>query len=361
MKQAQKKAYAAAGVDIALADQLLKKVKPALKTAVRPESMGSIGGFGGFFDISKLKAKHPVLVSSTDSVGTKVKVASLTGEYRYLGADIVNHCSNDIAVCGAEPLFFLDYFATGKLEPKSYVTLLKGVARACKEANVALVGGETCELPGVYLEGEFDLVGTIVGVVDKARILTGEAVRPGDRLIGLASSGLHTNGYSLARKIFFEELKLGPDDLLPLPGTRQKVGTALSRPHLNYAAFIMKAQDTFNTGRRSSQRKGNGFFAAAHITGGGLTGNIPRVLPKECDAVIDTASWKRPAVFEALAAAGKVSFEELHEVFNMGIGLVVAVDSSISESVIELARTCGHKAWEIGTLEKGSGSVRLQE
>ena len=361
MKQAQKKAYAAAGVDIALADRLLKEIKPALKTAVRPESLGSIGGFGGFFDISKLKTKNPVLVSSTDSVGTKVKVASLTGEFRFLGADIVNHCSNDIAVCGAEPLFFLDYFATGRLEPKSYVTLLKGVARACKEANVALVGGETCELPGVYLEGEFDLVGTIVGVVDKTKILSGEPVRPGDKLIGLASSGLHTNGYSLARKIFFEELKLGPDDLLPLPGTRQKVGPALSRPHLNYASFLMKAQETFNAGRRFSQRKNNGFFAAAHITGGGLTGNVPRVLPEGCDAVIDTASWKRPAVFEALAATGKVSFEELHEVFNMGVGLVLVVDSAVAEEAMELAKTCGHRAWEIGMVEEGNGIVRLQE
>ncbi len=359
MKKTEK-AYAAAGVDIALADRLLKKVKPALKEAMRPESLGVIGGFGGLFDISKLKAKHPVLVSSTDSVGTKVRVATLTGEYRYLGADIVNHCANDIAVCGAEPLFFLDYYATSKLEERAYVNLLRGLARACRAANIALVGGETAELPGVYTEGEFDLVGTVVGVVDKPGILTGEAVRPGDTVIGLASSGLHTNGYSLARRIFFERFGLGPGDPLPGVKSRQTVGGALVKPHVNYAPFILRACAELNSARRAAQRRGNRFFAAAHITGGGLTGNLPRVLPSDCDAEIETGAWKRPPVFASLAAVGEVSFEELHEVFNMGVGLVTVVDPSAAEAALALAKDCGHTAWKVGTVTKGSGRVALQ-
>ena len=248
------KAYAEAGVDINLAENLLDEVKPALKMASRPESLGSIGGFGGFFDISRLRMHHPVLVSSTDSVGTKVSAARIANNYRHLGADIVNHCANDIAVCGAEPLYFLDYYATGSLG-RNYVVLMKGLAHACENAGIALLGGETAELPGVYQEGECDLVGTIVGVVEKAHILTGAAIRPGDALLGLASSGLHTNGFSLARHEFFKERGLGPDD--PLPGFRQKIGNALLKPHLNYSRFLRKALPRFNTASRASARRGN--------------------------------------------------------------------------------------------------------
>lgn len=355
-----RKAYAAAGVDIALADRLLAKVKPELKKAARPESLGAIGGFGGLFDISRIKAKHPVLVSSTDSVGTKVKVATMTGDYRWLGADIVNHCCNDIAVCGAEPLFFLDYYATSALEERAYVSLLRGLARACRAANVALVGGETAELPGVYAGGEFDLVGTIVGVVDKSGILTGEAVRPGDAIIGLASSGLHTNGHSLARRVFFEKLGLAAGDALPGVKSRQNVGGALLKPHVNYAPFLIRAQAELNAGRRAAWRRGNRLYAAAHITGGGLTGNLPRVLPAHCDADIDATSWKRPPVFASLAEVGGVSFEELHAVFNMGVGMITVVDSNAVDAALTLAEATGHKAWRIGTITKGSGRVRLQ-
>ncbi|MCD8482967.1 MAG: phosphoribosylformylglycinamidine cyclo-ligase [Verrucomicrobia bacterium] len=301
----QTKAYAQAGVDIALADQLLNEIKPALKLAVRPESLGAIGGFGGLFDMTKVKTSQPVLVSSTDSVGTKVKVATMTGEYRWLGADIVNHCSNDIAVCGAEPLFFLDYFATAKLTRECYVPLLKGLANACRKGNVALVGGETAELPGVYANEEFDLVGTIVGVVSKPKILDKRAVRKGDVLIGLGSSGLHTNGYSLARKILFQDLGLQVNS--PLPGSRSTVGAALMQPHINYAPFLLDAYGKLNTARNSSQRKGNNIFAVAHITGGGITGNLPRVLPPELDAHVDTKSWKRPAIFNFFASQNSVS------------------------------------------------------
>lgn len=352
------KAYAEAGVDIALADKLLNKVKPHLKQATRRESLGSIGGFGGFFDISKLGLHHPVLVSSTDSVGTKVTAARMAGDYSNLGADIVNHCANDIAVCGAEPLFFLDYYATGKLG-NDYVTLLKGLAKACKAGNIALVGGETAEMPGVYAEGECDLVGTIVGAVDKAKILTGEAIRKGDLLIGLGSSGLHTNGFSLARKILFQELGLAPSD--PLPGFRTRTGKALLQPHINYSPFLQAALRNFNQGPKASRRKGNALFGAAHITGGGFTGNIPRILPDNCDAVIDTGTWTPLPIFQALTANGRVDYAEAYEVFNMGIGLVLAVDRSLGADLLALAKSHGHSAHVIGGIIAGTGKARLKQ
>ena len=353
----KKKAYAQAGVDIALADKLLNRVKPHLKRATRPESLGSIGGFGGFFDISKLKLGHPVLVSSTDSVGTKVTAARQVGNYRNLGADIVNHCANDVAVCGAEPLYFLDYYATGALN-ENYVTLLKGLANACQAGNIALVGGETAELPGVYAEGECDLVGTIVGVVDKPKILTGEAIRPGDVLVGLGSSGLHTNGFSLARKILFSELNLKGED--PLPGFKVKTGAALMQAHVNYSGFIMEALRLHNKAARASMRKGNSVFGLAHITGGGFTGNIPRILPGNCDVIVDTGAWKPLPVFQVMTANGRVDFDESYEVFNMGIGLVAVVSGEAAPALLKLAARHKHKAFVIGSVVKGSGKVHLQ-
>jgi phosphoribosylformylglycinamidine cyclo-ligase len=350
------KAYAQAGVDIDLADKLLARVKPYLKQACRPESLGSIGGFGGFFDISRVKCEHPVLVSSTDSVGTKVTAAKICDNYRNLGADIVNHCANDIAVCGAEPLYFLDYYATGQLN-ENYVTLLKGLAKACAASNIALVGGETAELPGVYTEGECDLVGSIVGVVDKPKILTGEAIRPGDVLLGLASSGLHTNGFSLARKILFSQLGLTAD--APLPGFRQKTGNALMQAHVNYSGFLMAALKKLNKGKRAAKRKDNRILGAAHITGGGFTGNIPRILPETCSAIVDTNSWKPLPIFQVIVREGKIDFEEAYEVFNMGIGMVLVIDPAIADPLTKLAKAHGHKAMVIGTIVKGDGSVTL--
>ncbi len=353
----KQKAYAQAGVDIDLADKLLDKVKPHLKKATRPESLGSIGGFGGFFDISRIKCKHPVLVSSTDSVGTKVTAAKITGIYRNLGADIVNHCANDVAVCGAEPLFFLDYYATGKLN-RNYITLMKSLAGACEAGNIALVGGETAELPGVYTDGECDLVGTIVGVVDRAKILTGKAIRHGDVLVGLPSSGLHTNGFSLARKILFEDLGLDGTD--PLPGSRQKTGNALMQAHVNYSGFIRDALKKLNKGRRGDQRKDNNLYGLAHITGGGFTGNIPRILPENCNAIVDTSTWKPLPVFQAITGDGRVDFDEAYEVFNMGIGLVAVVSAGSAEALIEIASGHGHKARVIGSIRRGTGRVDLQ-
>jgi phosphoribosylformylglycinamidine cyclo-ligase len=356
-KSPSAKAYAQAGVDIALADQLLEKAKPHFKKATRPESLGTIGGFGGFFDISKLKLRHPVLVSSTDSVGTKVSAARHTGIYRNLGADIVNHCANDIAVCGAEPLYFLDYYATGSLDD-NYLVLMKGIAKACSAGNVALVGGETAELPGVYNEGECDLVGSIVGAVDKTKILTGESIRPGDVLLGLPSSGLHTNGFSLARKVLFAELGLTGDD--PLPGFRQKVGPALMQPHVNYSPFLQSAYRKFNKATKASARKGNQLFGAAHITGGGFPGNIPRCLPEGCAAIIDTGAWKPLPVFQAICDQGCIPFEEAYEVFNMGMGMVLVIEPQSLGKITALAQSFGHQAIPIGHIEAGSTAVHLQ-
>ncbi|MDP0499231.1 MAG: phosphoribosylformylglycinamidine cyclo-ligase [Verrucomicrobiota bacterium JB022] len=361
MSEQPSKAYARAGVDIALADRLLDRVKPALKRATRPEALGAIGGFGGLFDISSLsqRCKHPVLVSSTDSVGTKVKVASLAKRYGNLGHDIVNHCANDVAVCGAEPLFFLDYYATSKLEERAYVELLEGLADACVAGNIALVGGETAELPGVYEENEFDLVGAVVGVVDKPKILTGDPIRPGDQLIGLSSNGLHTNGFSLARKICFQEQNWQPHT--PLPGADHlTVGEALLAPHRNYAPFLQSALALFNKNERADVREGNALFGAAHITGGGFTGNIPRVLPSNVDVTVWTDSWETLPIFNALTRFGEVSYEELHEVFNMGIGMVLVVAPEALEQIKACAVEAGHHAFHIGEVTAGEGNVKLQ-
>jgi phosphoribosylformylglycinamidine cyclo-ligase len=348
------KAYAQAGVDIALAERLLDEVKPVLKSARRPESLGAIGGFGGLFDISRLKLPHPVLVSSTDSVGTKVTVARLAGDFRTLGADIVNHCANDVAVCGAEPLFFLDYYATTRLN-EHYVPLLTGLARACKAGNIALVGGETAELPGVYADGECDLVGTIVGAVSKPKIITGQAIRPGDVLVGLASSGLHTNGFSLARKVLFGDMGLSVTD--PLPGARTSVGRALLQPHVNYAPFIQRALKRFNRGPHACKRQDNALFGMVHITGGGFSGNIPRVLPARCRAMIDTRTWRPLPVFRAIVSGGNIAFDEQYEVFNMGIGMVLIVAPASTPAILKLAEQSGHRAFVIGCIDKGERGV----
>lgn len=351
------KAYASAGVDIDRAESLLDQAKPALKKAVRPESLGSIGSFGGFFDISKLRMKHPVLVSSTDSVGTKGSVAVMANNFRNLGADIVNHCANDIAVCGAEPLFFLDYYATGKLND-SFVPLMRGLAKACQNANIALVGGETAEMPGVYASGECDLVGSIVGAVEKSKIITGQSIRPGDTIIGLKSSGLHTNGYSLARNILFKSLGLNVND--SLPGQKSTVGNALLKPHTNYSTFLLDAFRSFNRANRASVRKNNHVFGVAHITGGGLVDNLPRILPDNCDALIETNSWKTPPLFQILNEAGNVSFEERYEVFNMGIGLAMVVSQDFANDILKLAKAHRHNAWIIGEIKKGRRQVILE-
>lgn len=346
-------AYARAGVDIARAEDLLKQLKPELRKATRPEVIGEIGAFGGLFDVAKTRVKHPVLVSSTDSVGTKVLVASRCGNHRQIGHDIVHHACNDIAVMGAEPLYFLDYFAAASLKGPAFSQVLKSVAKACAGANVALIGGETAEMPGVYQPDAYDLVGTIVGVVGKKKILSGEAMRPGDTLIGLASSGLHTNGYSLARKIFFEDLKLEPKD--PLPVGTGKVGAALLKAHLNYSPLLRALLDRFNTGSSNRTRAKNAVYAAAHITGGGIPGNLARVLPPGIGAEVDVDAWKRPALFESLAAHANTSEEDLHTTFNMGIGMVLVVGPKQADAIRAACKKLGHPAWTIGQTMPGEG------
>jgi len=353
-----KKAYAKVGVDIDLKSGLLKSIKTDMKRASRPEVLGSLGGFGGLFDLSKTKYTKPVLVSSTDSVGTKLKVAFMTGKHSGVGVDIVNHCINDIAVMGAEPLFFLDYFGTSKLNKKNFQAVISGVTRACKASKCALIGGETCELSGFYKLGEYDLVGTIVGIVEKDRILTGETIQPGDQLLGLPSSGLHTNGYTLARDIFFNKLKLKPKD--KIPGFRQNLGSALLKPHLSYSDLLLTLTRRFNRGVYSRKRKGNKVLGAIHITGGGFTGNIPRVLPQNCNVTIKSESWPKPPIFKALIEYGNVSFEELYEVFNMGIGMALVVAPEAVDPIIKFCKKKKQRAYHIGEVLSGQGKVYLR-
>src|SRR5688572_9093797 len=276
-----KKAYAAAGVDVDLGNEVKSRIHDQVKITHGPEVLGKIGGFGGLFRPDFKGMKEPVLVSSVDGVGTKLKLAFAMDKHDTVGADLVNHCVNDIAVVGARPLFFLDYIGAERLEPPVFAQLIKGFAKACREAGCALIGGETAQMPGMYQRGEYDLAGTIVGVVDHARMLDGSRIRPGDAIIGLASNGLHTNGYSLARKVLFEHMDLRLSS--KLPGVAKTLGDELLRVHRNYQPLLAKLPVGLVKG-------------LAHITGGGLIDNLPRVLPKTTDAVIDTHSWKVPAI-----------------------------------------------------------------
>jgi len=355
-----RKAYAQAGVDIDLATNLLDEMKPVLKTASRPEVMGSIGGFGGLFDLSKIAGSgQGILASSTDSVGTKVKVSVMANRHEGLGHDIVNHCCNDVAVTGARPIFFLDYYAADKLEREAYKQILTGLAKACAAANVALIGGETAELPGVYAKGHYDLVGTIVGLAKRKEMLSGETIRAGDVVIGIGSSGLHTNGFSLARKVLFEKLGLGIFDTLP--GFDDViVADALLAPHMNYAGLIADISGKYNkVGNVTSVREGNAFYGAAHITGGGLTGNIPRILPANVDIEIDTTSWEPLPIFKVLAANSGASFEETYEVWNMGAGMTFIVSPDAADAIIADINAAGFKAWTIGKTVEGGKKVKL--
>lgn len=334
-------AYAEAGVNIDLAERLKEGLKQSLKRASRPEVIGGVGAFGGLFALDVKKYSEPVLVSSMDGVGTKLRVAVEMGIHDTVGRDLVNHCCNDIAVMGAEPLFFLDYIGTGKLEPGIFERIIAGFVEGCAAANVALIGGETAQMPGFYGDGEYDLVGTIVGCVERSKILDGRAIRAGDRLIGLASSGLHTNGYSLARKILFDQLGLEASSRVDELGTT--VGESLLKIHVNYAPFLLKcASETPDL-----------IHGAVHITGGGFSGNIPRVVPDGLQARIRRGSWKTPALFEFLRKKGGVSDSEMHEVFNMGVGMVLAIGAGRSEEACRAASASGYTAWEIGEVAKG--------
>jgi phosphoribosylformylglycinamidine cyclo-ligase len=349
MKQ---KAYAAAGVDIDLGNKVKATLPQLLASTHRREVLGKVGGFGGLFALDVKKYREPVLVSSVDGVGTKLKIAFAMDKHDTIGADLVNHCINDIAVLGAEPLFFLDYLGTGKLEPHVFTEVIKGFARACAENNCTLIGGETAQMPGFYQAGEYDVSGTIVGVVEKSRMLNGQkTVKRGDVIIGMASSGLHTNGYSLGRKIFFEQL--GMDLKTRVPELKNTIGDELLKVHVSYGPLVQKLLKKFNT--KQSQVK-----AFAHITGGGFVDNIPRVLPKNCDAIIRKGSWDMLPIFKMIETKSGVPDEELYQVFNMGIGMVAIVAAEKAKDVLKFIRAQKHDAWVIGEIVKGKGEARVE-
>jgi len=343
-KVKKKSSYASAGVDVALGNE----VKSGIGALVRPthgaEVLGGIGGFGGLFrpDFKKRGVKDPVLVSSVDGVGTKLKIAFATDRHDTIGADLVNHCINDIAVTGARPLFFLDYIAAAKLDPNVLRQIITGLSRACKEAGCALIGGETAQMPGLYAKGEYDLAGSITGLVDGKALLDGSRVKEGDALIGLPSNGLHTNGYSLARKVLFDLLGL------KLTDRPAGLGATLADELLKVHRSYLPAFEKISTMKKAP------LHAAAHITGGGLIDNLPRILPEKCNAVIDPRSWKVPAIFGIIGRGGNVDPLEMYQVFNMGIGMVLVVPGKRSKRI---AKSLGGTI--IGSVTKGTGIVRF--
>ena len=337
--------YADAGVNIAVADDAKQRIRRLVESTFTAGARGSFGGFGGMFRVPTDVPK-PILVSSADGVGTKLKVAFMTGRHDTVGADLVNHCVNDILVQGAEPLFFLDYLAMGKLEPQVVEQLVEGMSRACRKAGCALIGGETAEMPGFYPAGEYDVAGFIVGVVERNRMLNGKAVKPGDALIALPSSGLHTNGYSLARKLVFDVAKLRPDTYVAEVGN--KIGAELLKPHICYAPALK------NIVARGC------VSALAHITGGGIPGNLPRVLPSGVKAQIDLESWPVPPVFKYLAKVGKIDSDELLRSFNMGVGMILVVPPAQVKYVEADLKKRREKFYRIGRIERSdSGKARL--
>ena len=326
--------YKDAGVDIDAGNEFVNQIKPLVKQTSRPEVVSDIGGFGGLFALDTSKYQRPVLVAATDGVGTKLMLAFMMNQHETVGIDLVAMCVNDIIVQGAEPLFFLDYLATGKLTPAQSVEVVKGITEGCKQAGCALLGGETAEMPGMYKTGEYDLAGFAVGVVDYPRIIDGSTIAKGDQVIGMASSGLHSNGYSLARKILLESMAL---DLASVPaGLDRPLGEVLLTPTRIYVKSILNLLRDFNV-------KG-----IAHITGGGLLENIPRVLPSQCKAVIAGNSWDKPAIFELLRSGGNVPTEEMYRTFNYGIGMVLVVPENETDEILSRLTELGETAWNIG-------------
>jgi len=328
--------YSDAGVDISAANEAKKRITSAVRATHGPEVLGGIGGFGGLFSTEGFPP-DPVLVSSIDGVGTKLKIAFLLDRHDTVGEDIVNHCINDILVQGARPLFFMDYLATGKLEPGIVEKVVEGIARACGLNSCALLGGETAEMPGFYGEGEYDLAGTIVGVVSREAILTGEAIENGDVILGLASSGLHTNGYSLARKVLLEMAQLPLEKSHPDLG--RPLGDELLEPHRSYSPSILPLVE------RKMIR------GMVHITGGGFGGNIPRVVPDRYKAVLKEGTWEILPIFDLIARLGNVPEDEMFLTFNMGIGLIVIVANDKANKVEEELRAAGETVYHIGRIE----------
>lgn len=334
--------YADAGVDIDEGNRAVSLIRRAVQGTHTADVLGGVGSFSGLFALDRARYKDPVLASSTDSVGTKVKIAIAVNRHRGIGLDLVNHCVNDILCCGATPLFFLDYFATGKLVPELLAELVDGMAAACRDAGCALVGGETAEMPGVYALGDYDIAGFIVGAVERDEIIDGSAIEAGDAVLGLPSSGLHTNGYSLVRHIAAER-ELSWNDVLP--GTQAPLADLLLAPHRSYLAAITEMRHQVH------------IRALAHITGGGLIDNIPRVLPQGLAVELDRSTWSIPPVFTALQSAGGIHPEEMWRTFNMGIGMVVIVPAPQADAVHEAA---GVDVLRIGTVVPATGAETVQ-
>lgn len=332
-------AYARAGVDVDLGNSLKDSLPALVRQTHGPRVLGGIGGFGGLFRAAFPGMKDPVLVASMDGVGTKLKIAVLAGRHGTVGEDLVNHCVNDIAVMGARPLFFLDYLGAGRLDPRIFTEVIAGLARACRKAECALLGGETAQMPGLYHGADYDLVGCIVGVADRRHLLDGSRVRPGDVLVALPSNGLHTNGYTLARKVLLGTMKLGVHDRCP--GLRGTVADELLRVHRNYGPALASVPV-------------RALHGAAHITGGGLPDNLPRTLPEGCRAVIEHRRLRVPPLFRLIAEAGQVAEEEMFRVFNMGVGMVLVVAAGQAAAVAKSLR-----GRIVGSVESGPRGVDI--
>lgn len=338
--------YATSGVDIAAGEEAVERIKSLARSTFTPRVLADLGSFGGMFQPNFADYPNPVLVSSTDSVGTKVKLAFMTGVHNTVGEDLVNHCINDILVHGARPLFFLDYIGIDKVVPETIAQLVEGLARGCRNAGCSLIGGETAELPGFYQPGEYDLVGFVVGVIDRNGIINGSAIESGDVCIGLGSTGLHTNGYTLARKVAFEIAGLQPNDRVD--ELESTISEALMAVHRCYAPTVFQLLENTT------------IHGMAHITGGGIAGNLKRILPKDCKAVIDRSTWEIPPIFSWLQQAGDIDKDDIWGAFNMGIGYILVVPEDEADSVMERLQTTDEHAWQIGRIEKGDGSVTLE-
>jgi phosphoribosylformylglycinamidine cyclo-ligase len=339
--------YADAGVDIAAGEEAVERIKSHVRSTMRPEVIGDIGGFGGLFAFPPDRYRDPVLVSSTDGVGTKALVARAAGRFTTIGIDLVAMCVDDLVCQGAEPLFFLDYIAVGRLDPDHIEQLVEGVARGCRTAGCALIGGEMAEHPGAMEPGEFDLVGFAVGVAEREALITGERLAPGDVLIGLPSPGLRSNGYSLARRVFFDVAGRALDDPA-WDGAHHTVADELLEPSVIYAPAVL------------ALRRAVDIHGVAHITGGGIPGNLSRLLPDERDAVVDMSAWEAPRVFDEIQRLGGVDDDEMARVFNLGIGMIVAVPPADVFRAIDILRERGHYAVRVGEVARGRGRVRLE-
>ena len=337
--------YRQAGVDIDAGNEVVRRIRTLARGTFTPGVLSEIGSFGGLFQLGAAGVDDPVLVASADGVGTKLRVAFMTGEHRTIGQDLVNHCVNDILVQGAQPLFFLDYLATGRLQPDVAVQVVEGLARACRENGCALLGGETAEMPGFYADGEYDVAGFIVGVVPRGRLLDGKGIAPGDVLIGLPSSGLHTNGYSLARRIAFEVAGLSHDTHVAELGS--SIGEALLVPHRSYLSVLRPLLT------------GGAIKGMAHITGGGITDNLPRIIPQGMHADVDRSAWHVPAIFRWLQATGDVPDDDMLRTFNMGVGLIVVCRESDARAVVDALAAAGEPAaFPLGRIASGGEGVR---